>query len=378
MSTIKKVNVNGQEYDLAGSGGGGALIDTTYAELVSLKDSSGLVPGNRYRITDYVSTFNSGISSANHAFDIIVTADSESSLSCMAKAAPHAEDSYFSGCDLSKWILYYDIDNNTNRYKLANPEGKGYIYRMIDEYGNDVEFDFKNLLFEVSSDTFHFIPESSSAYFYLFSCVEDATNLSLIEDFSTKYPSKCYNNKIEFKGTSAKISSGLLSGVVFCVAKGLLPLSLTRVSANKVGASANAFVFSKGMGSGLIENNLIYNNFILMSICGNITGNLIKGNFSFGIQNWNSSTYNIVLGDLTENSILSGISLYVQDKGGIGFIRNFVAASFGPININANITGCRFWGNFESSHISDDTENKLIIGNGSNNPIIVDPTTAFL
>ena len=43
MSTIKKVNVNGQEYDLAGSGGGGALIEITHSELVTLRDSGGVV-----------------------------------------------------------------------------------------------------------------------------------------------------------------------------------------------------------------------------------------------------------------------------------------------------------------------------------------------
>ena len=34
MGTIKKINVNGIEYDLAGSGG--AMINVTYSELVSL------------------------------------------------------------------------------------------------------------------------------------------------------------------------------------------------------------------------------------------------------------------------------------------------------------------------------------------------------
>ena len=74
MGTIKKINVNGIEYDLAGSGG--AMINVTYSELVSLIGSSSLVQGNKYRITDYVTEFKSW-KSAGHQFDIVVEAITE-------------------------------------------------------------------------------------------------------------------------------------------------------------------------------------------------------------------------------------------------------------------------------------------------------------
>ena len=45
MGTIRKINVNGQEYDLAGSGGS-TMISVTYQEIVSLIQASPLVAGN--------------------------------------------------------------------------------------------------------------------------------------------------------------------------------------------------------------------------------------------------------------------------------------------------------------------------------------------
>ena len=59
MATLTKVSVNGQVYDLGGSGGGSSMIEITYSELKSLVDSASLVPETKYRITDYVSTFKS-------------------------------------------------------------------------------------------------------------------------------------------------------------------------------------------------------------------------------------------------------------------------------------------------------------------------------
>ena len=81
-----------------GSGGGVAdlMVEITYGELKSLRDSGGLVPGMKYRITDYetMTAVRSGkiegsYHSAGHRFDVIVTADTESSLNENATAIRH-------------------------------------------------------------------------------------------------------------------------------------------------------------------------------------------------------------------------------------------------------------------------------------------------
>jgi len=123
------------------------LIETTWSALKSLRDNSQLVPGKFYRITDYqCTTIDPNTSSAGHQFDIIVLALATNKLSEQAWAAKHSGDSYFSD-DLEKWRLWYALDNNTYRFSWADStNGKGVIYRMIDEFDNDVPYDFKNIL----------------------------------------------------------------------------------------------------------------------------------------------------------------------------------------------------------------------------------------
>ena len=56
--------------------------------------------------------------------------------------------SYFKDSNLAAWQLWYCLDNDTERFAWADAEnGKGVIYRMIDEWNNDLPYDFKNIMF---------------------------------------------------------------------------------------------------------------------------------------------------------------------------------------------------------------------------------------
>ena len=128
------------------------ITPITYAELVALRDSSSLVAGMQYRITDYAcTTTQENTRSAGHPFDIIVTADSENTLNEEARAIQHQGDTYFADCDLNAWKIWYCLDNDNTRFAWADSvNGKGVIYRMIDEWNNDVPYDFKNIMFNGS------------------------------------------------------------------------------------------------------------------------------------------------------------------------------------------------------------------------------------
>ena len=146
------------------------MVNVTYSELVALRNNNELVAGMKYRITDYVTTtvqFNT--KSANHPFDVIVEAVSENELSELAQAIQHEGDTYFDGNDLGAWQLWYDLNNDTDKYEWADAtNGKGVIYRMIDEKRNDCPYDFKNILFynnEYTTNT------TSDKYYYTFSYV---------------------------------------------------------------------------------------------------------------------------------------------------------------------------------------------------------------
>ena len=174
------ISIEGNVISATGGGGGGdidsLITPITYAELVALRDSSSLVPGMQYRITDYAcTTTQENTQSAGHPFDIIVIADSENTLNEKARAIQHEGDTYFADCNLSAWKIWYCLDNDNTRFAWADSvNGKGVIYRMIDEWNNDVPYDFKNIQF--ARDWSVIAPDSGLAgtiYCYTFSVFLD-------------------------------------------------------------------------------------------------------------------------------------------------------------------------------------------------------------
>jgi hypothetical protein len=176
-------------------------VSLTYAELKSLRDNEMLESGRYYRITDFVTTttqFNTR--SAEHPFDVVVLALNESNLAENAYAVPSKRDKngYFKNSKLSAWKLWYCLDNDTNRFVWADTDnGKGVIYRMIDEFGNDCPYDFKNIQYNYSSDA-----EPGVVYWY-YTFNSDTRDASL----RNEQGNKCYNNTINsyytYKGAHA-------------------------------------------------------------------------------------------------------------------------------------------------------------------------------
>ena len=151
---IKDGSITSTKIDSSVSSGGDAVTtlvqSITWSDLKAKRDAGELTPGMQYRITDYqCTTTTEGTKSAGHAFDIIATADDESTLNEVARAIKHdGETDYFANNDLSAWQIWYCLDNNTTRFGWADStNGKGVIYRMIDEWNNDVPYDFKNIQF---------------------------------------------------------------------------------------------------------------------------------------------------------------------------------------------------------------------------------------
>ena len=138
------------------------IIKITYSDLLNSVINSRLIPGMFYRITDYVTKITGSMDlssiigtarylhfgkSAEHPFDIIVQATGVSTLNENAKAALHVGDTYFEYSNLDAWELKYDVRNNREKYTWADPvNGKGVIWWMKDEFGNEAGYDFKNVL----------------------------------------------------------------------------------------------------------------------------------------------------------------------------------------------------------------------------------------
>lgn len=117
--------IESKEYPLGGSSEGGVaelMVSTTYADLVALRDAGNLVPGMKYRITDYETiTTKAGSQSAGHPFDIIVTALDNKTISENASAIQSARDTdgYFAQANLKAWQLKYALDNLDGRFDFV-------------------------------------------------------------------------------------------------------------------------------------------------------------------------------------------------------------------------------------------------------------------
>ena len=199
------------------------LVKITWSELKSLRDNSQLVAGQQYRITDYTcTTTQGGTKSAGHAFDIIVTADSESVLNEEARAIQHDGDTYFANCDLNAWNIWYRIDNDTNRFAWADStNGKGVIYRMIDEFNNDVAYDFKNIQFyrqwDEAKQLWCTIPtDNTGVPCYTFSSKGDSSTASFT-DMSLSASNDVYSNVIKeyIKYNKQTLSKQTLNNICF-------------------------------------------------------------------------------------------------------------------------------------------------------------------
>ena len=143
-------------------GGGGSVIQTTWSELKSLRDKGGLTTGAFYEITDYDCTINPNhttCSSAHHGFNVIVYATDGSTLTENALAKRREGDTYFANANLEAWDLKYCLDNDQTKYNFSGSDddgGKGVIWWMRDEYGNEAYYDFKNVMeirYEITAST---------------------------------------------------------------------------------------------------------------------------------------------------------------------------------------------------------------------------------
>ena len=187
------------------------IIAISYTDLKTLRDNAQLVPGQQYRITDYTcTTTQENTRAVGHVFDIIVTADDASTINEVARAVKHDGDTYFAECDLNAWKIWYCLDNDTTRFAWADSaNGKGVIYRMIDEFNNDIPYDFKNIQFKHPNDT-----ATYPHYYYTFASdnVEDNTDCSL------NISSVCYSNTIKntiLKGENFNEITMMLNQIIF-------------------------------------------------------------------------------------------------------------------------------------------------------------------
>lgn len=156
--TVVRINVTESNIIIGGGGGADLMVEITHSDLLALVNNSGLIPGQKYRITDYVATVNASnygddsdypARSIDKGFYVIVTADSVNKLNENAIAQRNPDVGGFVGYTrFEAWQLKYTIYNDTSNYDWAVNTGKGVIYEMIDEFNNKAPYDFKSIQFK--------------------------------------------------------------------------------------------------------------------------------------------------------------------------------------------------------------------------------------
>ena len=259
-----------------------AIKSISYKELYALVNSKDLVVGQQYRINDYTATTNinlNNISSANNKFDVIVTATSTNTFSENAKAIKNAADTYFPATTkFDAWEIKYCFGNDTSRFSWAdsqldakgNPTGKGVIYYMKDEFGNEVGYDFKNIQYKVESQTyFTFAVEGETAGTYVDGSLNGTTNNIRDNKIASYYDATSSSyalNEIYFKGKNVYNNT---------FDKGCRNITFDENS------SGIANVYKNTFGLSCAENTFGFNvytntfddDFINNTVCSNFRGN---------------------------------------------------------------------------------------------------------
>ena len=251
---------------------------------------------------------------------------------------------YFNENDLSKWVIKYDIHNDTNKYLWADAtNGKGVIYYMKDEFDNECPYDFKNIKFKRTkqwvddnnlrepNDELKF--NESEKYFYTF-------DWNGTDDSLCKGTYKCEQNKIEklLSGKQQQLNNNIFLG--------------NGNANNKIGANSKNNVigvdsYNNEFGVNF-QNNIILHKFTYNTIGNGFQNNVCRGTFRYNnishlvsdnkfISSFNYNTvsenvknntfsgttqYNTI-GAIVQNNIFSDIMYYCNIGTNLSYCSTF-------------------------------------------------------
>ena len=247
------------------SGNIAPVIEVTYDELVNLKNTSALVKGQSYLLTDYMTTYEQPITwlmkSSGVIEPLIITATDVNKLHNVCKSTLYPQD-----------IVYYEITGDIGNYRWTEGFTKGKIYRRIDTLrNNDIGTDWRHVKYD-----------------------RNGVDKLLFEDYTN-----IYNNKIEtyylFNNVVGNGFSGNTIGDSF--------------GGNTIGDYFGGNTIDDGFGGNTIgdyfRNNTIGNYFGGNTIDDSFGGNTIGDDFSNNtIGNYFSN--NKIGNDFNSNTVGNG------------------------------------------------------------------------
>lgn len=394
-----------------GGGSGGGVIDITHADLVIAKNASTLSPGTFYRITDFRTMYDQPDHEADGLLKtslpakvgpiqpITVLAISNDTLSLRAYQEDYPLD-----------VIDYILEFTT---PVNNTVTKGRIIYRKDEFGNEVDFDFKNVVFKRYLDPilqkYVSFKDTSLASIELplfataFNAGFNASNVKSVGYFSTFQQGNVGltdlpNNVILQTSRDTLIGfdtfnstfRGLSSAIIDSCYQGVFDVNIV---SSKIGQVVDSFVYNNG---GDISNSTIQGisrSFIgIQGITDSILGRIDRTNLG-SLQVARSNTTLLTVGTPNQNGLpvdvltinlstlnisyitgsLNILNTYLTGIGSIDFISNNILHVTGeriydcvmkPNETikNLNISGDLTNENFSSSTIIyDDSLSKEII-----------------
>jgi hypothetical protein len=261
-----------------------SIESVTWSELKTLRDSSTLSPGTLYRITDYVTTTSQpDTRSSGYGFDVVVLATSVNTLLEEAFVVKRDDDVYFTehNSNLNAWKIWYCLDNDVERFAWASDTGKGVVYRMIDEFGNDCPYDFKNIQFKRKLvNGILDLENGLDSYVYTFNLYNVETNIN--EDYSLK--EQCHDNIIKLYPIkpcflSNNVFLNLSDFMNYCDCNSLEIYCLD----NTFGDGCRYNKFNEGCSNNIFGPNCVYNIFDYScydNVFSECHSNIIQNNFA--------------------------------------------------------------------------------------------------
>ena len=149
-------------------------IKVTHAELVEMVNADALIIGQEYEITDYEATAEPGAAvrgDNQYLFNIIVKAMDSSNLSYDARCSFKDGDSNLKNLlynsNINAWQIKYQLKpDDVYIFDWTDPNGKGTIFWLKDDVGNELPFDFYNFIYKSDVFTADGVEHDSSLSIY--------------------------------------------------------------------------------------------------------------------------------------------------------------------------------------------------------------------
>lgn len=285
------------------------LFSGTHEQVKALTNGQ-LVPGGLYEITDYHATVRGDMEGVavigdGYTFRLVLRASTASSFDHKVVAIYRNFNPQHAIYIEQAWQVWYDIDNDTSRYNWASSNGKGVIYRMIDEKGNDCPYDFKQIVFSADSishlrdiNGYNGDMDDTPAFFYTFS--ELQSNNRIVDNSSLHNSSNSQNNIIS--------PSFDTNGYTLMLKKNVF---ISCCSGNKISENCTGNVVRKSTNVQLIK---LCNNNLLGEYCNNLVITEGSDNIFDGYNSGNLTGYNNTIG---ANTKIDGGFLHCVISGNI-------------------------------------------------------------